>query len=156
MKECLLSGGDAESCHLAVHGVHHDKVQKEYSTVTLIAYMNDIEIGGGTVWPCTAKLNATDIDKDPSLDITKACSDAFSSSARWFDGSSVVDLSRKKHKIRDAKAKQHLQRILEGAHLGCIDPVGRQSSVISPAVRSTAKKGDPSVLCLSPISTCTS
>ena len=80
-RECLAQGGDATSCALSVHGVHHDKVQKEYSTVTLIAYLNDVSVGGGTVWPCTMKVNAT--ANDASLDITRACKDAFESGARW-------------------------------------------------------------------------
>jgi hypothetical protein len=58
-----------------------------------------------------------------------------------FDGSNVVDLTLRKHKIKDTKIKASLNRILEAAHLGCLDPIGRPNNLISPAIRSTAKKG---------------
>lgn len=47
----------ANRCALAVDGIHHDKVQKEFSSVTVIVYLNDVDIGGGTIFPCTTTYN---------------------------------------------------------------------------------------------------
>ena len=56
-RECLQIGDkNATTCGLSVNSVHHDKVQKEYSSSTVLIYLSDMSDGsGGTVFPCMTR-----------------------------------------------------------------------------------------------------
>ena len=151
-RQCLAkSGATAESCHLSVEGVHHDKVQKEYSTSTVIVYLNDIASGGGTVWPCSMTYDFKELSGGGSVTgVVKGqpsdhCTSAFYQNARWYDGDKAVRYGTyKKHRVeKDLNA--HLQEILVAAHYGCLEDTIAPSWVKTDAVRTVAKKGSAAV-----------
>ena len=130
------NNNNATFCGLMVHSVHHDKVQKEFSSVTVIVYLNSVEKGGGTVWPCLSKHSSG--HSHPSRD----CEAAFSAGARWFDGDKTVMKGiYHKHRVA-APLHSRLQSILLSAHVGCIPNLSDQPNWIEkPAIRTIAKKG---------------
>ena len=146
-QECLSSSSastssknnlnNATQCNLMVHSVHHDKVQKEFSSVTVIVYLNDVEEGGGTVWPCMSQYSSS------QQQTSSACESAFAAGARWFDGDkAVVKDTYKKHRVAEPLHRA-LQSILLSAHVGCIPQqyAAQPSWVERRAVRTVARKG---------------
>jgi hypothetical protein len=116
-----------------VDGVHHDKVQKEFSSATMIIYLNDVDEGGGTVWPCLSNLRA------PRPQTSTHCEDAFSAGGRWFDGAqAVVRGHYQKHRVAGA-LHEHLRTLLLATHAGCMRMP--PSWVTRAAVRTTPRKG---------------
>ena len=62
-----------------VDEIHHDKVNKPFTTVTVLVYLSDAEEGGETIFPCHI---------DPE---TKTlCKDSFYGGARWHNGKRTV------------------------------------------------------------------
>ena len=59
--------------------VHHDKANKPYTAGTVIVYLQDVEDGGETIFPC-----------DSSREVQNACVEAFSKGARWYNGERTV------------------------------------------------------------------
>ena len=142
-QECLSSSSaknyhnNATKCNLMVHSVHHDKVQKEFSSVTVIVYLNDVTEGGGTVWPCLSQFSSS------QQQTSSACESAFAAGARWFDGdNAVVKGIYKKHRVAE-QLHLTLQSILLSAHIGCTPEqyTSLPSWVERRAVRTVAKKG---------------
>jgi hypothetical protein len=129
----------AGDCGLAVDGVHHDKVQKEYSYATAIVYLNDVEVGGGTVWPCLSEYSNS--SSDGSIAPASHCAEAFKSGARWFDGESVVRHGIYRKHRPPSEMQESLQEVLLAAHYGCLDRSEQPKWITRPAVRSIARKG---------------
>ena len=73
-----------KTCPRKVTSIHHDKVQKEHSTATVLVYLNDVSEGGGTIFPCGSIPPRAPHDGV----VSGACSEAFKEGARWYDGSS--------------------------------------------------------------------
>ena len=122
------SGGDGEdslyaSCGVQISGVHHDKVQKEYSSATVIVYLNDVAIGGGTTFPCYSQYE----DSRGGGNISKACGDAFLGGARWFDGNNAVTRERYDKHTVDEGLHNSLSEILMAGHLSCLSQSSKQS-----------------------------
>lgn len=134
-EECLnQENSNALSCKLGVHSMHHDKVQKEYSSVTVVVYLNDVDIGGGTVFPCLAQ-SKKDIKKMQDI-----CANAFDQGGRWFDGNQTVSYGKfYKHRAA-ANVADPLREILIASHYGCLEPTSSR-----PSIRTKAKKGHAAV-----------
>ena len=157
-----VSPATAETCSFAVKGVHHDKVQKEYSSSTVIVYLNDVDVGGGTVFPCMMNYDFEVMKQYDEMKATYSgarikgfkqpshyCNEAFELNGRWFDGKEAVEFENfKKHTPIDS-LRRSLQEIIIAAHFGCIDNVNNSNSnnisdikwIHTKAVRTVAKKG---------------
>lgn len=68
-----------------IDNVHHDKVNKEFTTATVIVYLEDVEQGGHTVWPCMGTTEA-------GYDVSRVCSKAYNRGARWHNTTRTVML----------------------------------------------------------------
>jgi hypothetical protein len=138
--DCVTLRGvrkDTTSCPLMVSSVHHDKVQKEFSYATVLIYLNSVEEGGGTVWPCMARYKSS-IVMQPS----DACESAFRRGGRWFDGDNAVELGiYSKHRAEDS-LHASLQGVLRASHYGCYDWKQQQQWFARPALRTKAQQGD--------------
>ena len=142
IKECLqdyrINHYDDDlsvKCKLSLSNIHHDKVQKEFSSVTVIVYLNDVLIGGGTVFPCL-RLN----NNKSSKQLHQYCNDVFDDKIRWLDGNMVVASDRySKFKVNNETIKNNIDELLIAGHYGCI--MNQSESIIYPGIRTTAKKG---------------
>ena len=136
-RECIRSGQSAVACNLAISGVHHDKVQKKYTTVTVIAYLNDISGGGGgTVFPCVTKYSGS--SKTPT---SKICTDVYKLNGRWFDGQkAVIEGAYAKQPI-SGKFRTDFEDLLLASHFGCLEQMEQPSGIYQPALKTVAKKG---------------
>ncbi len=142
IKKCLHNYRNNEnsydlsaSCKLSVSNIHHDKVQKEFSSVTVIVYLNDVSIGGGTVFPCL-RLNS---NKD-SKQVHEYCRDIFNDKIRWLDGEMVVVSDKySKFKINNETIQNNIDELLIAAHYGCL--MHQPETNIYPGIRTTARKG---------------
>ena len=144
-----VDGATADSCGLSVTSVHHDKVQKEYSHATVLAYLVDIDDGGGTVWPCPMRYDNASGTAPTSYyaQPAAACETAFALRGRWFDGAEAVAYQRfQKHR---AAPPLHaaLQEVLLASHYGCLFDGSSQAPpqpawIATPALRTAARKGD--------------
>ena len=137
-RSCIFSSDspnvNATSCKLNIHSVHHDKVQKEFSSATVIIYLNDVEIGGGTVWPCLSSFRN-------ETQTSYYCEDVFKKGARWFDGDKTVVANKyQKHRVEEP-LHSNLKELLLSAHVGCVDDVSTLEWVERPPVRTVARKG---------------
>jgi hypothetical protein len=130
VKECLKEAGKtAQDCKMAVSGVHHDKVQKEDSSSTVIIYLNDVQLGGGTVFPCTYNSKASKGGH---------CNAAFKTGGRWYDGDkAVVKGIYQKHKPTNKVMTESLDEILLGAHNGCLPDANVSSTSVVRSVPMT-------------------
>lgn len=124
----------SDTCNLSISGVHHDKVQKEYSSSTVIIYLSDVSVGGGTVYPCLSRrVNQT----------INYCSYSFNHNARWYDGDEAVTIDQyKKHQIiDDNELKTSLNDLLVSTHYGCLDEELQPKDITRKALRTVASKG---------------
>ena len=62
-----------------VADIHHDKANKPWTTVTVLMYLEDTELGGETVFPCN-------LNKSTSA----LCQKSFAGKARWHNGKRTV------------------------------------------------------------------
>ena len=144
-------GATAETCGLSVTSVHHDKVQKEYSSVTVLAYLADVDVGGGTVWPCLMRYDNTSgtapAPASHHAQPAAACDAAFAMRGRWFDGTEAVAYQRfQKHRAAPA-LHAALQDVLLASHYGCLfdgspEAPPQPAWIATGALRTTARKGD--------------
>jgi hypothetical protein len=127
-----------KDCPRKVTSIHHDKVQKEHSTATVLVYLNDVAEGGGTIFPCWSVPPPPlvgDEDEPPPppppqqqqqqqqpMSVNDACSEAFREGARWFDGSDTTVKGRPRKLTSPTPVDEELQTILWAAHLGCHEP----------------------------------
>jgi hypothetical protein len=127
-RTCLNSGrgplSNSSSCGLSVQGVHHDKVQKEYSSVTVIVYLNDVDVGGGTVWPCPLTYDLSDKTNGALKQPAEYCTTAFNANARWYDGQHTVAYKRYSKHDSDPELQSQLREVLLAAHIGCLETAG--------------------------------
>ena len=72
----IAEDSEAES---RIINIHHDKANKPWTTATLIVYLDDVEDGGETIFPCTS-----------SPEVRQACQRAYSQGARWYNGERTV------------------------------------------------------------------
>ena len=104
-----------KTCPRKVTSIHHDKVQKEHSTATVLVYLNDVSEGGGTIFPCGSIPPRAPHDGV----VSGACSEAFKEGARWYDGSDTTVKGRPKKLTTPTPVDDELAEILWAAHLGC-------------------------------------
>lgn len=116
-----------------IHSVHHDKVQKEFSVATVIVYLNNVTLGGGTVWPCTALLPDGSSPR-------KACSEAFTWGARWFDGESTTVRGYPRKWTSPTEVQDQLGEVLLAADEACSTD-GDFQGWANPALLTTATAG---------------
>ena len=62
-----------------VGNLHHDKANKPWTTTTVLVYLEDVEDGGETIFPCSS-----------SREMRDACVRAYSQGARWYNGERTV------------------------------------------------------------------
>lgn len=72
----IAEDSEAES---RIINIHHDKANKPWTTATVIVYLDDVEDGGETIFPCTS-----------SPEVRQACQRAYSQGARWYNGERTV------------------------------------------------------------------
>jgi hypothetical protein len=91
----------------------------------MIVYLNDVEVGGGTVWPCMTYVNTTKLPTELRTrfkQVSYHCQQAFAAGGRWYDSNEVVTLENKsKHKPSPA-LKQHLDEVVHRLHSFVITP----------------------------------
>lgn len=150
-RTCIKSSTplNADKFSLAVDSVHHDKVQKEYSSSTVIVYLNNVVIGGGTVFPCATKYDFDQMLKagmtvpEGGMQPNTHCHNAFQLNGRWFDGEDVVEFENfRKHKP-NFNLQTSLDEVLLAAHFGCLDNDGVVSSPAISTMTAFNKDGQP-------------
>ena len=120
--------------------VHHDKVNKEWSSVTVIAYLNDVEEGGETIWPCAGAVG--------ERRAAQHCTKAFDAGTRWFDGQQTVVRGVMGQQRAHTAAHASLTELLALTHDGCVDNAAWNASNTttrpprSGFVKARAHKGD--------------
>ena len=68
---------------LRVNEIHHDKNNKPWTHVTMVAYLETTKWGGQTIFPC-ANMDGSESD------LAEVCREAFDYGARWFNGKRTV------------------------------------------------------------------
>lgn len=99
---------DAED---GIDEIHHDKVSKEYSSVTVLTYLSEVEKGGETIWPCPATVGGTPL--------ASSCEKAFNVGARWFNGEKTVIKGKMGHQTIKTAAHDDLTRIRDSTSRVC-------------------------------------
>jgi prolyl 4-hydroxylase len=92
--------------------IHHDKVSKEFSSVTILTYLSDVDEGGETIWPCTGKT-----DKGES--VSSSCKTAFDGGARWFNGEKTVVKGVNGQQKKPTPMHADLNAIRDSTHAAC-------------------------------------
>mmetsp|Transcript_30724 Transcript_30724/g.81723 ORF Transcript_30724/g.81723 Transcript_30724/m.81723 type:complete len:289 (+) Transcript_30724:543-1409(+) len=92
--------------------IHHDKVQKEYSAATVLVYLTNSTVGGGTIWPCSAKL------ADGST-VRQECKEGFEANVRWFDGEKSTIKGVPKRVSVETEVHEEMSAVRQLAIDGC-------------------------------------
>ena len=71
------------ACVASSGSVYPSQVNKEYSTATLLVYLNNVEEGGHTAFPCSALTQG-------GVEMRPVCTEAFARGARWYNGKRAV------------------------------------------------------------------
>ena len=104
---------------LSIEQIHHDKNNKHWTTVTMVAYLANTEEGGHTIFPCTEN------------SVKSSCLKAFNFGARWYNGKRTViegkqvwahkmgGEKKKKNKREKTLINKDLDKLLQGTSAAC-------------------------------------
>jgi len=90
-----------------VDNIHHDKANKPYTTVTVLMYLADTELGGETVFPCNLNKSTVHL-----------CKRSFEGKARWHNGirtvvEGVVHYSGNNNNGKKSKVEKEMKKLKE-------------------------------------------
>ena len=74
-----------EDDEMRIDEIHHDKNNKPYTTVTLLAYLETVEKGGETIFPCAKRiLEGSEVEENKEM--RRACRKLYDYGVRWTNG----------------------------------------------------------------------
>lgn len=66
-----------------INELHHDKANKEFTSVTVLIYLDEVEGGGETIWPCNSHDSS-------GVSFRQTCETVFNEGVRWHNGQRTV------------------------------------------------------------------
>eukprot|EP00949_MAST-11_sp_MAST-11-sp1_P003685 g3685.t1 len=130
-----------EDDEMRIDEIHHDKNNKPYTTVTLLAYLETVEKGGETIFPCAKRiLQGSEVEENKEM--RRACRKLYDYGVRWTNGERTLLHGQQHWAGRQHDKKQHpeiekeLQYVLQTTSEMCAET----SSV--GGVKVTPRKGD--------------